>query len=88
MALRRVANGMSDQQLSGHFYCVHYAIGNGDEPIGFDPFKLDPEIVEEQGLPEIKAGVQAVLNNIGLVDLPGRERGDFKQYLQELQSRL
>ena len=87
MELRDVANKLTedDEQkaLSEHFYIVHYAIGNEDGPVGFDPFRLDPDIVKERGLPGIKESVRIVLDNIS----PGRQTA-LKQYLEELFSRL
>jgi len=87
MELRDVANKLTEDDkqraLSEHFYIVHYAIGNEEGPVGFDPFRLDPDIVKERGLPGIKESVRIVLDNIS----PGRQTA-LKQYLEELYSRL
>jgi hypothetical protein len=92
MALRNVANRLTEDDvqraLACHIYNVHYAIGNDDSPVGFDPFKLDPDIVKEDGLSAFKESVGIVLESIDATDFPVHERVSFKQYLRELHSRL
>jgi hypothetical protein len=88
MQLRDVANRLNglpeSQDLANHFYIVHYAIGNEDSPLDFDPFRLDPEIAEERGDEGMVESINAVITEIDRVELPP----DLKVYLGELLTHL
>lgn len=92
-ALRQAANTMSEESgkktdLAGHFYWVHYAIGNDDSPMGFDPFALDPQIMEKRGKPKMIESTKVVLSNIDRVDLQNGDTEELKDYLKKLLIRL
>jgi len=90
MALRLVANQLGEkgqQELAGHFYNIHYAIGNDDSPVGFDPYKPESLILEECGAEGLAASADVVIENIHLVEEEGDEE-KFKEYLREFKRRL
>jgi len=90
MELRKVANDLQkkDQdELANHFFNIHYAIGNDDSPVGFDPYKPEPLILEECRAEGLAASADAVIANIQLVEQEGNEER-FVEYLREFKRRL
>lgn len=87
-ALRSVANGMGDsedQTMANHFYAVHYAIASDDNPVGFDPFKLDETAVAEFGWNGgIIESLKAVIANGDQFVSEDVWNGGLKSYLEEL----
>ena len=93
MALRRAANGADENnaELAAAFYNIHYAIApDGSSPVGFDPFRLAEDIVEECGLDGLRRDLQVVKENQNLAcrHLPGRWQNDFGRYLKDLAKSL
>lgn len=91
-ALRSAANSMGDsedQTMANHFYAVHYAIAADDNPVGFDPFKLDETVVAEFG------GKEGIAESLRVVIANGEQfvsedawSGGLKGYLEELLTHL
>lgn len=87
--LRSVANLLNDldkPEIAGHFYNIHYAIAPNNDPIEFDPLRLDETIVAECGKTGIIKSLEVVLANGGYlewIESHAWENG-LKDYLEEL----
>jgi len=93
MALRQAANAADESkaELAAAFYNIHYAIApNDNSPVGFDPFRLAEDMVEERGREGLKRDLQVVSENQDLVTshLPDRRRNEFRRYLKDLAKSL
>jgi len=92
LSLRAIANQISDSgnyKLANCFYAVHYAIGHGDDPLRFDPFALDKEVVEKAGGPEkFIEGLNLVLASGPQCVANGEWNGGLKDYLERLLAHL
>lgn len=88
--LRTVANGLceSNSELANHFYAVHYAIGNDENPVEFDPFNLDSETITDfGGVEKFIESLRAVIANAEQ-HMNGTWQDGLKDYLGEVLSHL
>ncbi len=93
MALRWTASGLEEKKdrLSSAFYHIHYVLDPEDNPIGFDPFALNENMVEEIGEEGIIRDLQVVISNLHLVTAGPGTRLDkmaMEKYLNELKQKL
>lgn len=89
MNLREAANmlldGLKQPALANPFYMVHYAIGNDDSPVGFDPYAIDEQIlVHSGGKDGLSASIRTVIDNLQYVELHPAELDELRTYLNEL----
>lgn len=76
------------RELSKPFYTIHYAIAPVGETIEFDPYELDKEIVEEEGMDSIIESLRTVLEKgHDNVDPMEWDYG-LKDYLEDLLAHL
>ncbi len=52
-----------EAEKASHFYNVHYALAPDDNPLGFDPLRLDETIVAECGLTGFITSLKVVIAN-------------------------
>lgn len=84
--LRSIANSLGDSknEMANHFYAVHYAIGNDENPVEFDQFNLDKDTIRDFG------GMEKFIESLRIVIANGEQYidGDLKGYLERLLSHL
>lgn len=88
--LRSAANRLCDAHngMANHFYAVHYAIGNDENPAEFDQFNLDMETIRDfGGMEKFIESLRVVIAN-GEQYVDSMEWQDLKGYLERILSHL